>query len=40
MGQRPLPALVHRYDIQKFIVLLLIALVIVGLLVAREYLYI
>jgi len=39
MNKRPLPALVYRYDMHKFIVLLFIALVIVGLLVAREYLY-
>ena len=40
MNKRPLPALIYRYDVQKFIILLFIALVIVGLLVAREYLYI
>ena len=39
MDQRQSPAFIQRYDMQKFIVLLVIALIIVALLVAREYQY-
>lgn len=37
MAGRPPPSLIYRYDFQKFMVLLAIALTIVLLLVAREY---
>jgi|GEM_PF-6046887 len=40
MEQRPLPTLIHRYDVQKFVVLLLIALIIITLMVVREYQFI
>jgi len=39
MEQRQSPALIRRYDMQKFVVLMLITLVIIILIVAREYQY-
>jgi hypothetical protein len=37
MDQRPTPQDVHRLDTRKYIVLLVLALILVALLVAREF---
>lgn len=37
MDHSPSPSLIHRYDFQKFMVLLALAAAIVLLLVVREY---